>query len=130
MLRMIVSRFISAIPNLVGVVIVTFCLTRALPGDPAAFFAGPAATAESVAEVREKLGLDRSILEQFVLYLRDLAVGDLGNSLTTGQPVVTDLVARLPASMELTLFALLFAVAVSLPLGVLAASRQGSWVDH
>lgn len=130
MLRMIASRLIGAVPNLIGVVIITFCLTRALPGDPAAFFAGPAATTESVAEVRHKLGLDSSLAHQFVLYLRDLAVGDLGNSLTTGQPVVTDLVARLPASMELTLFALLFAVVVSLPLGVLAASRQNSWVDH
>jgi len=130
MFRVIASRLISAVPNLVGVVVVTFCLTRALPGDPAAFFAGPAATAESVAEVRRKLGLDRGLIEQFGRYVHDLFAGDLGNSLTTGQPVVADLVARLPASMELTLFALLFAVLLSIPIGVLAANHQDSWIDH
>ena len=77
----------AALPGLVGVVVVTFLLTRALPGDPAAFFAGPAATQQAIEEIRVKLGLDRSLPEQFLYYLRDLARGDLGRSLTTGQPV-------------------------------------------
>ena len=80
MLRLVGSRLVSGIPNLIGVIIVTFCLTRALPGDPAAFFAGPAATAELVEEVRRKLGLDQSLPTQFLLYLRDLASGDLGET--------------------------------------------------
>ena len=130
MLRMVASRLISAVPNLIGVVIVTFCLTRALPGDPAAFFAGPAATTELIAEIRRKLGLDRGLVEQFGRYLHDLSSGDLGNSLTTGQSVMADLLARLPASMELTLFALLFAASISFPIGVLAANHQDSWIDH
>ena len=117
-------------PGIVGVVVVTFLLNRALPGDPAAFFAGPAATQQAIEEIRVKLGLDKSLPEQFVLYVRDLTRGDLGRSLTTGQPVRADLLARLPASLELTVCGLVFAVAVSLPLGMLAATRPGSWVDH
>jgi peptide/nickel transport system permease protein len=110
--------------------VVTFLLTRALPGDAAAFFAGPAATPEAVEEVRRALGLDRSLPVQFGYYLRDLAGGNLGASLSTGQPVVSELVSRLPASLELTLVALAFAVAVAVPLGIMAATRPGSWIDH
>lgn len=127
---MIWRRLVAALPGIVGVIVVTFLLNRALPGDPAAFFAGPAATPKAIEEIRVKLGLDRSLPEQFVLYVRDLARGDLGTSLTTGQPVLSDLLARLPASLELTFCGLLFAVAVALPLGILAATRPGSWIDH
>jgi peptide/nickel transport system permease protein len=129
-LKLVGRRLIVAVPGLVGVIVVTFLLNRALPGDPAAFFAGPAATQQAIQEIRVKLGLDRSIPEQFVLYVRDLARGDLGKSLTTGQPVVSDLVARLPASIELTLCGLILAVSVALPLGVLSATRPGSIFDH
>ncbi|OGI61959.1 MAG: peptide ABC transporter permease [Candidatus Muproteobacteria bacterium RBG_16_60_9] len=128
--RLIFKRLIGAIPNVVGVVIVTFVLTRALPGDPAAYFAGPAASQEAVEQIRVQLGLDKSLAHQFVLYLRDLAHGDLGTSLTTGQPVLQELGARLPASLELTLLGLLLAVAVAIPLGIFAATRPGSWLDH
>lgn len=130
MLKLVARRLAGAIPNLLGVVVVTFLLTRALPGDPAAFFAGPAATPEAVEEVRRALGLDQGLATQFGLYLRDLARGELGNSLSTGQPVLTDLVQRLPASIELTLVALLLAAAVAIPLGIAAATRPGSWIDH
>jgi peptide/nickel transport system permease protein len=128
--RVILLRLIGALPNLVGVVVVTFLLTRALPGDPAAFFAGAAATPEAVEEVRKKLGLDQPLLAQFMSYLGDLARGDFGQSLSTGQPVATELIQRLPASLELTLCALVFAVVVALPLGVMAATRPGSWIDQ
>jgi ABC-type dipeptide/oligopeptide/nickel transport system permease component len=114
----------------IGVIIVTFLLTRALPGDPAAFFAGPAATAEAIEEVRANLGLDKSLPEQFFIYIGELVRGDLGTSLTTGQTVVYDLITRLPASLELTLAGLVFAIALALPLGILAATRPNSWVDH
>lgn len=110
--------------------IVTFLLSHALPGDPAAFFAGPAANAESVQQVRASLGLDRSLPVQLGLYLRDLARGDLGTSLTTGQPVLRDLLDRLPASLELTFTALLLAIVTAIPLGVFAAARPNSLVDH
>jgi ABC-type dipeptide/oligopeptide/nickel transport system permease component len=129
-LGMILRRLAGAIPNLLGVVVVTFLLTRALPGDPAAFYAGPAATQQAVEEIRRSLGLDRNLAVQFGLYVRDLARGNLGNSLSTGQPVVRELVARLPASLELTLAGLIFAAVVAIPLGILAATRPGSWIDH
>jgi peptide/nickel transport system permease protein len=129
-LATILKRLLGAIPNLIGVVIVTFLLTRALPGDPAAFFAGPAGTAEAVEEIRVKLGLDKPLPEQFALYVRDLSRGEWGNSLSTGQPVLTELATRLPASLELTLVGLFIAVIVAIPLGILAATRPGSWIDH
>jgi peptide/nickel transport system permease protein len=97
------SRFLQAVPTLFGIIVVTFLLTRALPGDPAAYFAGAAATPASIAEIRTKLGLDQPLPVQFLSYLRDLGNGNLGQSVTTGQPV---------------------------PLGILAAVRQDSWVDQ
>jgi peptide/nickel transport system permease protein len=130
MIRVVLGRLAVAIPTLVGVVIVTFLLTRALPGDPAAYFAGPSATQEAIEEVRHKLGFDRSWSVQFVDYIRDLAHADLGNSLTTGQPVADEILTRLPASAELTLLGLLISASIALPLGVAAALRPGSMVDH
>jgi ABC-type dipeptide/oligopeptide/nickel transport system permease component len=129
-LGVVVRRLLAALPNLVGVVIITFLLTRALPGDPAAYFAGGAATQEAVDQVRKALGLDRTLPEQFLHYVADLARGDLGVSLTTGQPVLGELVSRLPASIELVLLALVLACAVALPLGVMAATHPGSWIDQ
>ena len=123
-------RLLQAAPTVAGIVIVTFLLTRALPGDPAVYFAGPAADARSIEQVRVALGLDRSLPEQFLRYLGDLFQGDLGRSLSTGQPVLSDILARLPASLELTLSALLLSVGIAVPLGVLAATRPDSWVDH
>ena len=130
MFGLIAKRLLLAIPNLIGVVIITFLLTRALPGDPAAYFAGPAANKEAIEQIRVKLGLDRPLPEQFVRYVKDLARGDLGNSLTTGQPVVTEIRNRLPASAELTLFGLVISISIAVPLGILAAVKQGSWIDH
>jgi ABC-type dipeptide/oligopeptide/nickel transport system permease component len=130
MLRTITRRLLAALPNLIGVVVITFLLTRALPGDPAAYFAGGAATPEAVAQVRTQLGLDRPLPEQFFKYVAALFKGDLGLSLTTGQPVTKELISRLPASLELVLLALILACAIALPLGVLAAVRQGSWIDQ
>src|SRR5579885_2342038 len=106
MLGMIGKRLMFAVPSLIGVVIVTFLLTRALPGDPAAYFAGPAATKEAIEQIRVKLGLDQPLIIQFKRYVSDLAHGDLGTSLTTGQPVMQEIKARLPASAELTLLGL------------------------
>src|SRR5258705_5310845 len=130
MLIMIGKRLMFAIPSLIGVVIVTFLLTRALPGDPAAYFAGPAATKEAVEQVRVKLGLDKPLIVQFGNYVADLAHGDLGTSLTTGQPVATDLRTRLPASAELTLLGLIVSMLIAVPLGILAATKPGSPIDH
>ncbi len=123
-------RITHAIPVILGVVVVSFLLTRALPGDPAVYFAGAAADQESIAEIRAALGLDKPLYEQFIIYAGDVATGDLGNSLSTGHPVLEDLANRLPASLELTLTALLISCLIAIPLGVLAATRPGSAVDH
>jgi peptide/nickel transport system permease protein len=130
MLMLIVKRLAGALPNVLGVIVVTFLLTRALPGDPAAYYAGPAATQEAVEQIRVQLGLDKSLVHQFLFYIKDLSRFDLGNSLSTGQPVLAEIRSRLPASLELTLCGLLFACSLAIPLGVLAATRAGSLIDH
>ena len=129
-LRALLLRVLQAIPVVIGVVIVSFVLTRALPGDPAVYFAGAAADEASIQEIREALGLDKSMPEQFLIYVGDLIRGDFGQSISTGQPVAADLANRLPASLELTLTALLLSCAIAIPLGVLAATRPGSLIDH
>jgi peptide/nickel transport system permease protein len=128
--KMLFKRMLLIIPNLIGVIIVTFLLTRALPGDPAAYFAGPAADKQAVEQVRVSLGLDKPLIVQFGRYVGDLFRGNLGNSLSTGQPVVTEIKNRLPASAELTLFGLILSMVIAVPLGILAAVKQGSWIDH
>ncbi|MEW6452423.1 MAG: ABC transporter permease [Pseudomonadota bacterium] len=130
MIGMVLKRLLVAIPSLIGVVIVTFLLTRALPGDPAAYFAGPAATKEAIEQIRVKLGLDKPLIVQFGNYVSDLAKGDLGNSLTTGQPVGKEIKSRLPASAELTLLGLIVSMMIAVPLGIAAATKPGSLIDH
>lgn len=130
MLKLIASRLATAVPSLIGVVIVTFLLTRVLPGDTAAYFAGPAATPQAIAEIKTKLGLDKPLIIQFGDYVGALVKGDLGTSLSTGQPVITEITNRLPASAELTLSGLILALVIAIPFGIAAAVKQGSWVDH
>lgn len=116
--------------SIAAVIVITFALTRLLPGDTAAYFAGPAATEQAIQEVRVKLGLDQPKLVQFVRYVGDLSRGDFGQSLTTGQPVIRDISSRLPASAELTLAGLIVSILIAVPLGVLAAVKEGSAIDH
>jgi peptide/nickel transport system permease protein len=104
---------------------------RVLPGDPAVFFAsGPNAGKEEIDVIRKQLGLNRPMPEQLAIYLYDVGHANLGRSMMTGQPVAKDLRERLPASLELTLTALLMALIAAVPLGVLAALRSGSIIDH
>lgn len=129
-LRIILRRIAGSLPALAGVLVVTFFLTRALPGDPAAYLAGPAAGSQAIEEIRSSLGLDRSYVEQFVLYLRDLSRGDLGASWSTGQPVLIELTRRFPASLELTLTGLLITMIFAIPLGIASALKPNSPIDH
>jgi peptide/nickel transport system permease protein len=107
-----------------GVLVVTFVVTRVVPGDPAVAYAGPRATEEQLAAVREAQGLDKPLPAQLWDYLTDLFRGDWGTSLHTRQPVLEDLARVVPASLELVLAALLLAVAVGVPAGALAASAR------
>src|SRR6266853_1148655 len=126
----VLRRLATALPVVAGVIVVTFLLTRALPGDPAVYFAAQAATPQAIEEIRHQLGFDRSLPVQFLDYLERLVHGDLGTSLTTGQPVLTELLTRLPASAELMLLALFLSVGIAVPLGITAAMWPGSHVDH
>ena len=128
MLMTIAKRLVTVIPTLIGVVIVTFMLTRVLPGDPAVYFAGPAATPQSIAEIRKSLGLDKSLPEQFARYVNDLAHGNFGNSLSTGRPVSTEISSRLPASAELTLLGLILSIVIAVPLAI--SARWLTWANR
>lgn len=128
--RRVLNRLLQAVPTIFGILVVCFLLTRALPGDPAAYFAGDMADEASIEQVRENLGLNQSMPMQFVSYVSDLAQGDLGVAISTGQTVTQELAKRLPASLELTLAALLLSLVIAIPLGVLAATRPNTWVDH
>jgi peptide/nickel transport system permease protein len=104
-------------------------MVRAIPGDPAQILLGQQATPERVAQIREQLGLEKPLPTQYLLFLKGAATGDLGESIVTGRPVTTELLDRFPATLELALAALLFAVALGVPIGVIAAVRQYSLVD-
>jgi peptide/nickel transport system permease protein len=109
--------------------IVVFFMVRAIPGDPAQLLLGQQATQEQVAQVRENMGLDKPVIVQYGIFLVDALRGDLGQSIVTGRPVTTELLARFPATLELTAFAMLVAVLVGVPVGVISAVKQYSWLD-
>ena len=119
-----------AVPVLLGVTLITFVLTRVLPGSPIDEIAGPMATTEQRHALLVQYGLDRPLWVQYAVYLGSLARGDLGGSFVTSRPVASDLAAFFPATMELTTWAIVLAVLVGMPLGVWGAVRQGSWIDH
>ncbi|MEJ7841042.1 MAG: ABC transporter permease [Rubrobacter sp.] len=123
-------RILQLIPVLFGVSLVVFFMVRAIPGDPAQILLGQTATPEAVREIRTRLGLDEPVVVQYLLFLRDAATGDLGDSIVTGQPVTTTLLEKFPATLELALAALLFAVVIGVPIGVIAAVRQYSLLDR
>lgn len=114
---------------LLGVSIVVFFMVRAIPGDPAQLLLGQQATEDQVAQVRENMGLDKPIFVQYGLFLVDAVRGDLGDSIVTGRPVTTELAERFPATLELTAFAMIIAVLVGVPVGVISAVRQYSLLD-
>lgn len=130
MITFIGRRLLQLIPVLFGVSLVVFFMVRAIPGDPAQILLGQTATPEAVAEVRARLGLDKPVIVQYLLFLRDAATGDLGDSLVEGKPVTTALLEKFPATLELALAALLFAVVIGVPIGVIAAVRQYSLLDR
>jgi peptide/nickel transport system permease protein len=114
---------------LLGVSIVVFFMVRAIPGDPAQLLLGQQATQEQVQQVRENMGLDKPVFVQYGIFLADALRGDLGDSIVTGRPVTTELFARFPATLELTAFAMLVAILVGVPVGVISAVKQYSWLD-
>jgi peptide/nickel transport system permease protein len=120
---------LQVIPVLIGVSIVVFFMVRAIPGDPAQILLGQLATQEQIQALREQMGLDKPVIVQYGLFLKDAARGDLGTSIVTGRPVTTELLVRFPATLELTAFAMFIAVLVGVPVGVISAVRQYSFLD-
>lgn len=129
MLRYIIRRFLTIIPVLIGVSILVFGFIRLIPGDPATVMLGERATPESVARVRQQLGLDKPVYEQYLIYVSHALRGDLGMSILRQEPVTRELARRFPATIELSLAAILFALLVGVPSGILSATRRGSWID-
>lgn len=126
----LVRRAAFLVVTLLGMSLVMFVITHLIPADPARIAAGENATREMVAGVRRELGLDRSLPEQYALYLGRLVRGDLGVSVETRRPVLNELRAHFPATFELSLFSLVVSVIIALPLGVIGAVGRGSAVDH
>jgi peptide/nickel transport system permease protein len=114
---------------LLGVSLIVFFMVRAIPGDPAQILLGQNATQEQVQQLRAQMGLDKPVLVQYVVFLKSALTGDLGDSIVTGRPVTTELLARFPATLELTAFAMFIAIVVGVPVGVISAVKQYSWMD-
>jgi peptide/nickel transport system permease protein len=130
MLRFIVRRLLLLVPILLGLSILVFLWIRALPGNPAIALLGERATPAAIAQINKQYGLDEPIYIQYWRYLKRSASGDLGTSTRTRRPVMEELRQRFPATVELALAAMFFAVAIGIPLGFLAAKRYGGSLDH
>lgn len=126
----ILKRLVMAVFVLLSVSIVTFVIARVVPSNPAAAWVGPRPTPEQIEKATVELGLDKPLYVQYARYMQGLFTGDLGTSVTTRQPILTDIKAFLPATLELVLVGMLIAVLIGIPLGVLSGARKGSWLDH
>ena len=130
LLALLVYRLVWFVPTLLGLLVVVFVISRILPADPVALVAGETATPGQVEALRKQLGYDRPLPIQFVGYVGDLVRGRMGTSLYTTRPIVDDLRTRLPATIELTLVAMVISVVVGIPLGVMSAVWRNSFFDH
>jgi len=130
LLTYILRRLLALIPQLLAISVVTFVLARLLPGDPVGMILGPLATPESIAALRTQMHLDQPIYLQYWYYLVDLLHGDLGRSWSTSESVWSDLIVRVPATLELITYSLLLALVVGISIGIVTAFRQGGWMDR
>ncbi|MEM9427989.1 MAG: ABC transporter permease [Pseudomonadota bacterium] len=124
--RLLISVFVT----ILGLLALTFFIGRMLPLDPVVVILGDDASQESIDKLVAKLGLDQPLYIQFATYVRDALTFDFGVSLTSGRPVIEDIARVFPATVELATISLVFGVLIGVPLGVLAAARAGTWVDH
>ena len=129
-LRIVIARLPMVIPQMLGVIFVTFMLVRLLPGDPALLMLGNTATEESIANLREQLGLTGSLWQQFTHYLGGVVQGDLGISLFTSNPVSVDLLERAPATLEMMFYAMALTLILGVSVAVIAVVRPGGIADH
>jgi peptide/nickel transport system permease protein len=130
MFKFVVRRLLLVVPILIGLSILIFVWIRALPGGPAEALLGERANPEAIEQIEEQYGLDQPVHIQYWEYVKTTAQGDLGTSVTTRRPVTDELEQRFPATIELTISALLFAVLLGIPLGFVAAKRYGTVIDN
>ncbi|WP_323021947.1 ABC transporter permease [Pararhodobacter sp.] len=130
MLRFILRRILLILPVLIGMTIIMFVIARVLPGDPVGLAAGPNATRAEIEALAREFGLDQPLWVQYWTYLSGLVQGDFGTSLFSRRPVATDLAAYLPATLELVFSALLLAIVVGIPAGLMAAVWRNKWPDY
>ncbi|MFO7625209.1 MAG: ABC transporter permease [Anaerolineales bacterium] len=129
MAQYIIRRLLLAIPVIIGILIVTFAMARLIPGDPCRAILGEKATQAACERFIKDFGLDQPITTQFWIYIKDLARGDFGTSIRFGRPITTILIERLPMTIELGAIALLIAVSIGVPLGIISAVRRNSAID-
>jgi peptide/nickel transport system permease protein len=130
MLFYLIKRVLAVIPVMLIVAVIVFLMLRLTPGDPAAIIAGDAATSKDIALIREKLGLERSLIEQFFLWIGNMLTGDFGESFYYKRSVASMIADRVGPTMALATFTIIIACVVAIPLGTLAAYKQGSWLDR
>ncbi|RAK07372.1 peptide/nickel transport system permease protein [Halanaerobium saccharolyticum] len=130
MINYIIKRLLALIPILIGVAIIVFLIVHLIPGDPAQTMLGERATDAALERLREQMGLNDPLPVQFWRYVKDLLRGDFGRSIMSNNPVSTELAQRFPATLELSFFAMLFAVLVGVPAGIFASIKQNSWFDN
>ena len=122
-------RLLQMIPVMLGVTIVVFLIMQLVPGDPARMLAGEGASPEQIAAIRESLGLNKPLIQQYLSYLSHVVQGDLGKSIVTNSPVLEEILIRLPTTVELAVASILVAVTLGLFAGIVSATKQNSWAD-
>lgn len=126
----LLKRILALVPTLIGVSLLTFCMMRFAPGDPVKMMLGPEASAESIEALREKLGFNKPWFIHYATYMAGVVQGDMGTSITSNRPVTEEIFSRLPATAELAVAAMFFAILTSLIVGVVSAVHRGSWFDN
>ena len=126
----IIKRLSLGILAIIGVTIITFIMSHVIPGDPIALILGPHYNEAKAEKLRQEMGLNRPLLVQYFIYLKNLVRGDLGTSMRTNRPIIQDFLDYFPATLELTLFALSFSFLMGIPLGILSSTKRNSLIDH
>jgi len=129
-LEFFLKRLVLAVAVIIGVTIITFAIARLVPSNPARLWLGPRATPEQIEITTKQLGLDRPLIDQYFIYLKQVLRGDFGISLKSRQPILNDLRVFLPATLELVIFSMLLATLIGVPLGVISATRKNTLIDH
>ena len=126
----IIKRLIEMVPTILMITLVVFMMMRSIPGDPVVAMLGDAYTEEDAVRVRHDYGLDKPVVVQYLIWLGKLVQGDWGTSILSGRPVLQDVMARLPVTMELIVLSMAVALAIAIPAGIIGALRQNTWADY